>query len=233
MKFKIFFAIAATLLLLAFLYPSIPFKGLGLIEWKLLNGQSTKLYSEKKYVKALLVAKHSLKVAEEKIGPESLRAAKSLNKLGEIYIHQKKYNQAEKNLKLALKIREEKLGPSHSVVATSLNNLGVLYHYKGKYNKAEKLHKKVLAMRKKSFGFYSSAVETSLHNLAETSKKLEKYKDALTFNLQSLDVYEKIKNLKILIWPLFYMISDGYTIAEETMKSCTERVIIKKRKSIT
>ncbi len=68
-----------------------------------------------------------------------------------------------------------------------------MYYYKSDYNKAEKQHKRALTIRKNNLGFYSSAVETSLHNLAEASMKQEEYNGALTRNLQSLDILEKIR----------------------------------------
>ena len=122
--------------------PSVSAQGAG-IEWDILNDEVKELYRTGQYVRAVVVGKKALKVAEEIVGPDHPNVAASLNNLALLYKTQGQYAQAEPLYKRALQIKEKALGPDHPSVVTSLNNLAALYRATGRNLEAQKLEKRL------------------------------------------------------------------------------------------
>ena len=122
--------------------PSVFAQGAG-IEWDILNDEVKELYRTGQYVRAVVVGKKALKVAEEIVGPDHPSVARSLNNLALLYNTQGQYAAAEPLYKRALSINEKALGPDHPSVATSLNNLAALYRATGQILEAQELEKRL------------------------------------------------------------------------------------------
>ena len=122
--------------------PSVCAEGAG-IEWDILNDEVKELYRTGRYARAVVVGKKALKVAEEIVGPDHPRVAKSLNHLALLYNTQGEYAAAEPLYKRALSIDEKALGPDHPDVATSLNNLAALYRATGRNLEAQELENRL------------------------------------------------------------------------------------------
>ena len=92
------------LLLLAILPASA--KGPGM-EWDMLNQAVVKLDRAGEYDRAVVVAKHALKVAEKDFGPNHPHVVQSLTSLAELYSAQGRHAEAEQFHKRALMLKEK------------------------------------------------------------------------------------------------------------------------------
>ena len=122
--------------------PSVFAQGAG-IEWDILNDEVKELYRTGQYVRAVVVGKKALKVAEEIVGPDHPSVATSLNNLALLYFNQGQYAASEPLYKRALSIDEKALGPDHPSVARSLNNLARFYRATGQILEAQVLERRL------------------------------------------------------------------------------------------
>lgn len=116
-------------------------------EWDSLKQESISRLRKGDYVRATVVAKKALQVAEQALGPDHPNVGLSLNNLAVLYRALGQYAQAEPLFKRALTIRENALGPGHPAVATILENLAGLYRKTNRANEAEPLEKRAAAIR--------------------------------------------------------------------------------------
>jgi tetratricopeptide (TPR) repeat protein len=127
-------------------------------------------YQQGKYAEAEKQWVAAVKEAEG-FGPQDPRLAASLNRLGEVHLHQRRYAEAEPLIKRALAIRQKALGPKNPDVAMSLHNLALLYKAQGRYSEAEPLYQQALAIFEKALGPDHSHVATSLARYAALLRK--------------------------------------------------------------
>ncbi len=85
----------------------------------------------------------------EKLDPEDVKVARTLNDLAVVYNEEGRNKEAEPYYLRALKIRELKLGHYDLAVADTLNNLGNLYKDIRNYPEAEKTYKRAFEIYKK------------------------------------------------------------------------------------
>lgn len=85
----------------------------------------------------------------EKLDPEDIKVARTLNDLAVVYNEEGRNKEAEPYYLKALKIREKKLGPYDLAVADTLNNLGNLYKDVRNFPEAEKTYKRAFDIYKK------------------------------------------------------------------------------------
>ena len=91
---KYILMIVATFLLLLLATSCVSEQGAG-SEWEILNREVGSLYQQGQYDSAVVVARKSLKVAEENVGPDHPNVATSLNNLAKLYYNQGQYAKAE------------------------------------------------------------------------------------------------------------------------------------------
>jgi len=143
----------------------------------------------------------------EKIAPESLAVAASLNNLGLVIHDRGDLGAAREYYQRALTIRED-LAPESLDLAVSLNNLGVLAYDRGDLAGAEAYYKRSLAIKEK-LEPGSLAVAMSFNNLGNAANSrgdleaAEAYYDrALAVQERlapgSLDVAKSLNNLGVL-----------------------------------
>jgi tetratricopeptide (TPR) repeat protein len=102
----------------------------------------------------------------ERMGPDELRLASSLNSLALLYQAQERYAEAEPLFERSLELLEKKLGPEHQDVATCLANLGMLRVRRKAWLKAEPPLQRALKIREKRLGENHLNVADSLYDLA-------------------------------------------------------------------
>lgn len=69
----------------------------------------------------------SLKIFEQKLGPNNLKTADVLYNIGLIYKHKKQYTQSEELILKALQINENYFGNNNSKLMTILQSLSDIY----------------------------------------------------------------------------------------------------------
>jgi tetratricopeptide (TPR) repeat protein len=80
-----------------------------------------------------------LKATEEKLGPDHLNVAASLNNLALLYYCENKYAAAEPLYKRALQIREKNLGPDDPAVLQTMRFYAGLLRQEGRTKEADRL----------------------------------------------------------------------------------------------
>ena len=181
MFFRLIFAFAIAILL----------SGCAATQWSNLHKQAKSLREKGQYDQALVVAKRSAEVAEERLGPDHTSLAVSLNDLAFTYQNLGQLSKAESLYMRALTINEKAFGSDHPKVALSLNNLALLYRAQAQYAQAESLYKRSLAINEKTFGQNHPRVALSLNNLAFLYQLLAQYAQAESLYKRSLVIYEK------------------------------------------
>jgi tetratricopeptide (TPR) repeat protein len=133
-----------------------------------------------------------LKVLEQKLGPEHLDVATTLNNLALLYYKMGDYEKALPLYQRALDIREKVLGPQHPDVATTLNNLAGFYDNMGDYEQALPLYQRALDISEKALGPQHPDVANSLNNLAALYDNMGDYEKALPLYRRALGISEKV-----------------------------------------
>ena len=129
----------------------------------------------------------------EGFGPQDPRLATSINRLGDVHLHQRRYAEAEPLLKRALAIREKALGPKHPDVAMSLNNLALLYKAQGFYGEAEPLYQQALAILEKALGPEHPHLAIGLNNYAALLRKTGRSAEATRMEARAKAIRAKFE----------------------------------------
>jgi tetratricopeptide (TPR) repeat protein len=149
------------------------------------------LYRAGKFSEAMPLARRSLAIREQTLGPDHPDVATSSSWLAQLYKSQGHYAEAEALFRRALAIREKALGRDHPDVAKSLNNLAELHVIQGRYADAEPLLKRALAVSEKARGRDHPEVATELNNLAGLYESQGRYGDAEPLVTRSLAIWER------------------------------------------
>ena len=147
------------------------------------------LYKEKKFDKALPLAKRALEIREQLLPPTDPRVAVSLNYLGDVYMAKQDYGGAKKTFERLLQMQEAQFGPTHVTLATTLDRLAALYYLYGKQTKAEESYQRALAAREKAFGPETVQVADTLYAMGQFYRFRREYDRALASYKRSLLVY--------------------------------------------
>lgn len=149
------------------------------------------LVHEGKYEEASRLAQIALKRQENQLGPEAPEVAASLQRLGNLEMHQQHLLKAIPLYQRALQIREKVLGPNDPKTADTLAGLGRAYTEMGVYDKALPLLERSLAIREKVVG--PDALETagSLAALANLKRQMGAHAEALSLAQRALQIREK------------------------------------------
>jgi CHAT domain-containing protein/tetratricopeptide (TPR) repeat protein len=158
-----------------------------------LNAEVVRLYREGKYAEATEVAKRSLLIREQSLGPDHPDLTSSLSNLAALYESQGRLSEAEMLLKRIIAISEKHLGPDHIDVGVALKDLGKLYQKERRTAEAELLLKRSLAIAEKALGSEHAAVGTALNNLAELYEAQARYREAQPLYERGLAIAEKAR----------------------------------------
>ena len=91
----------------------------------------------------------SLKINEEKFGPEDPKTANLLNNLALLHFNQDNYAKAEPLMQRALAINEKALGKEHPTVARTLKNYAALLRQTKRATQADEFDARVKAIQEK------------------------------------------------------------------------------------
>jgi CHAT domain-containing protein/Tfp pilus assembly protein PilF len=127
---------------------------------------------------------------KEKLAPNSLDVAGTLNDLGNVARNRGDLARAEQLYQQALAIFEN-LAPNSLQVATTLNNLGTVAYDRGDLARAEQLYQQALAIREK-LAPNSLQVATTLHNLGNVAYLRGDLARAEQLYQQALAIREKL-----------------------------------------
>lgn len=158
-----------------------------------LNAAATKLYSEKRYKEALVVAKQALDLERQlsSQGTEKARLAVALNNLAEVLIAEKNGGEGEKLLGEALGIYEaEGIAYSERIGAIA-QRIAVLRYLRKDYLASAAMLERSLAVREKTLGGDAKLVGETLIELARAYIAGGKYEEAESFYLRGLAIREK------------------------------------------
>jgi tetratricopeptide (TPR) repeat protein len=160
-------------------------------EWVNLSQEASAFYDQGNYRQAIVIARQSLSVAEENLGPDHPVVATTLNFLGLIYFKQGQYEQAQPLFKRSLAIMEKALGPEHPDVALTLSYMAYMHYRNSQYTLAESLFMRSLTIHEKALGPDHLDLATTLNNLAEVYFDQGQHAQAEQFHKRALSINEK------------------------------------------
>lgn len=159
------------------------------IDWRVDAAES--FFSQGRYDEAEPLLKRSLRIREERLGPDHPQIAVVLHKLAMLHDRQGRYADAELLLKRALVILEVNLGPDNNAFTNVLDSLARLYVQLARYNEAEPLFMRVLSLREQALGPDHILVGASLNGLGGLYLALHRYSDAEQLYRRALLICEK------------------------------------------
>jgi len=163
-------------------------------EWNLLYVKAIMLEREHKLAQALKEARTSALIALERLGPEHVDFAASLNLLGELYGSLDRKELSLAFLRRSLVIRFRNLGLWHSEVAECLHNIACL---DSKSRSVEATVSRLscnglaLRIRVRVFGKSHPAVALSLLQLGRAYRARYDFKPALKCVRKAISIYEE------------------------------------------
>jgi tetratricopeptide (TPR) repeat protein len=111
--------------------------------------------------------KSALKLAEAKLAPDHVIAARTLGNLGAVMRRTGEHKQALAHYQRAGEIFRARLGPDHPALATLANNIGALLQVTDDHEGAMRSYREVLALAGNSLSPTSSTLGHAHSNLAE------------------------------------------------------------------
>ncbi|HUS64516.1 MAG TPA: serine/threonine-protein kinase [Kofleriaceae bacterium] len=129
----------------------------------------------------------------QKLDPDSLETARTLNNLAFLYDELGRYAEARAAGERSLAIQRAGLGPSHPDVALVLNHLGNIASDEGDLTLAIDYYKRSLAIREKSVaaGDDPSSLASVLNNLGVAAFDQERLDEALAWQQRALALREE------------------------------------------
>ncbi|WP_081494397.1 tetratricopeptide repeat protein [Bradyrhizobium genomosp. III] len=158
-----------------------------------LNAEIESLYSGGRYADAIPLAKRSLAITEEALGPVHSDVAESLNNLGLLLAKQGSLADAEPFYRRSLTVRETlPLSNGNSIeIATTLNNLANLYVQQGRHADAAPLSTRSIELLEQALGPNDQRLASPLNNLSFNFRKQGRYANARTLLERALQINEK------------------------------------------
>jgi tetratricopeptide (TPR) repeat protein len=156
-----------------------------------LEHKMDRLYSDRKFKEALLVAQEGLALTEQAFGPDHTQTASSAFTLGRIYKALEDYGKAEELFQRSLKINEKALNPNHRQVASELNNLAELYVAIHQYAKAEVLYHRALKIREAAQPPDDDDTAAVVTNLGTLYFSMGAFAKAEQFYQRALSIHDK------------------------------------------
>jgi len=140
-------------------------------------------------------SKMSLKILEQRYGPNSIEVADALKDLGLLYKdNQRDMKKAEEYLQRVLDIRLQYLGVNHSLTGQSYSHMGSMKKDLGLNQEAESHFKKALSILHSSVGFHSIHVARVLNNLGKLYSITGREIEAEHSFIEALSIWRKSKH---------------------------------------
>ena len=132
-----------------------------------------------------------LQVLEDKLEPEHLSVAKTLNNLAGLYFKIGNYEKALPLYQRALDIRERELGTQCPIFGLTLDRIGLLYHYMGDYEKALPLYQRALDIYENVLGPEHPIIAKTLNNIRGLYLNIGDYGKALPLYYRAISIQGK------------------------------------------
>lgn len=162
-----------------------------LTEASTLSKEVVKLYGEKKYDKAMPMAKRALEIRRRLLGKEDPLIADALLNLGALYIATRKNSDAMEMYKEALDIYETAYGPESGKLISVLDDLGWFSYADGKNFQATEIFNLSLSIREKVYGPDHEQTAHGLLNIGRFHQNIAEYDKSLVYYQRALDIKEK------------------------------------------
>ena len=188
---KLFFFLFLAALLFSF-NSQEPKESPELQEASTLSESVVKLFNQRKYDEALLLAKRALEIREKLLPRTDPRILSSLTNLGELYLANRDYKPAREVFQRLLQIQEEVFGPEDVNLAYTLDRLALLHFTARNSRETEAAYKRALTLREKSLGSDDPSVAQSWFNLGEFYRFERDLKPAVESYRKALTLYGKL-----------------------------------------
>ncbi|MEN3336252.1 MAG: hypothetical protein V7641_5617 [Blastocatellia bacterium] len=162
-----------------------------LAEASRLAAQVVEFYNQGRYDDALPLAKRSLEIREQALGPEHPLVGEALQNLASVQFGKKNFGAAQSLYKRALKIFEKAYGRDSIKLVAMLDNMGWLYVAQADVGGAEDAFLRSLALREKAFGPDADEVAQSTYMLAQLYEQLGRYDKAVGYYKRTIAIKEK------------------------------------------
>lgn len=164
-----------------------------------LNQDVVKLFQQKSYDEAIVLAQKAVAMAEQIFGKEDLETAKSLRNLGFIQYVKKDSKSAEETLEKSYKIFKEGVNLNKNDAAYLAEMLEILgdIKYQNSKNSAEEIYEQALLWREKTESQNSLKLAKSLRALSSIAFGNKDYKKSALLSGRLLDiVFANFENYK-------------------------------------
>jgi len=141
-----------------------------------------------RFEEAAALLERALALRRDRLGPDHLDIAASLNSLAVLRQETGAYAAADSLFRAALAIQEARLGPDDAVVAATLHNWGTLLHVQGQYDRADAIFQRALAIRTEQFGDTDPRTASTLNEIATLRFDQDDMDGAETLYRRALDV---------------------------------------------
>lgn len=108
-----------------------------------LDAQVVELYKERKFDRALPLARRVAEIREQQLGVDHPHVAASLENLATLLIANGKYDEAGRAFQRVVAIKEKTLGAMHHDVGSTLEQYACLLWARGKRDEANKIEKRI------------------------------------------------------------------------------------------
>lgn len=141
---------------------------------------------------AELLAKQSLRDANETLGAEHRDTLNSMHILALVFDDQGRWNEAEKLGVQVAEARKKLLGAEHPDTLISLSNLVETYRKQGRWNEAEELGQQVMDTRKRVLGAEHPSTLVSMANLVMTFRLQKRSDEAKELGTQVIELRKRV-----------------------------------------
>jgi len=138
------------------------------------------------------LARRSLGLREQELGPDHPLVAQSLNALGNALQHLNRLDEAAATHTRAVQIREQAGPEFEEDLAASVHNLAIVHYFRGDLEAAEKQYLRAAEIELRLGGRDNHNYATTLHTLAIVYSDQERYDEALELELESLEIRESV-----------------------------------------
>lgn len=149
------------------------------------------LYNSAKYLEAIPLAVHLVKLRETAHNPDPTDLVTALNYLVLLYSSAGEFEKAEPLSERALQLCEKAFVGDHAITAQTLTVLGQVQYRRGNFAKAELVFTRAVDMAEKVYGAEAVWTATSLNNLALVLNDRGDYGRAQPLFERALTIYEK------------------------------------------
>lgn len=153
-----------------------------------LEALASALTRNREYTEAEQVALRAQALAEETIGPDSIRASQARGVLGYVYTASRQSAKAIPVLLEELEYRVETYGADYRLLADTYNGLGASYGAIGDYSRSKLFHELEAQLTAATEGTQATSYASALLSLGTVAMAEGRYGDAVSLLKECLDV---------------------------------------------